>query len=79
VHLDAYADERGLPSYNLQLSKARALTVQKELTRAGLPSIRILQHAHGEELADDGCGDVDVDKYVFDRRVDVQFTLDTET
>jgi outer membrane protein OmpA-like peptidoglycan-associated protein len=77
VHLDAYADERGLPSYNLQLSKARALTVQKELTRAGLPSNRIFQYAHGEELVDDGCGDVDA--YIFDRRVDVQFTLDAET
>jgi len=79
VRLDAYADERGLPSYNLQLSKARAMAVQKELTRAGLPSIRIMQHAHGEEPAADGCGDVDVDEYIFDRRVDVQFTLDTET
>jgi len=79
VRLDAYADERGLPSYNLQLSKARAMTVHKELIRAGLPSLRILQHAHGEELAAEGCGDVDVDQYVFDRRVDVQFTLDTET
>jgi outer membrane protein OmpA-like peptidoglycan-associated protein len=77
VQLDAYADERGLPSYNLQLSKARALTIQKELIRAGLPSIRILQHAHGEEPAADGCGDVD--KYVFDRRVDVQLTLATRT
>ena len=79
VRLDAYADERGLPSYNLQLSKARARTVHKELIRAGLPSPRILQHAHGEDLAAEGCGDVDVDKFVFDRRVDIQFTLDTET
>ena len=79
VRLDAYADERGLSSYNLQLSKARAMAVQKELTRAGLPSTRILQQAHGEEPATDGCGDVDVDEYVFERRVDVQFTLDTET
>ena len=79
VRLDAYADERGLPSYNLQLSKARALAVHKELTRAGLPSTRILQHAHGEELAAEGSGDADMDKFVFDRRVDVQFTLDTET
>lgn len=79
VRLDAYADERGLPSYNLQLSKARALTVQKELIRAGLPSIRVLQHAHGEELAADGCADVDIDKFVFDRRVDILFTLDTES
>ena len=78
VQLDAFADERGLPSYYLQLSKARALTVQKELVRAGLPSIRIQQHAHGEELAADGCDDMDVDGYVFDRRVDVRLTLDTE-
>lgn len=77
VRLDAYADERGLPSYNLQLSKARALTVHKELIRAGLPSLRVLQHAHGEDLATEGCGDADA--YVFDRRVDVQFTLDAET
>ena len=77
VRLDAYADERGLPSYNLQLSKARAMTVHKELIRAGLPSMRILQLAHGEEQASD-CGD-DVDEYVFDRRVDIQLTLDTET
>ena len=30
-------------------------------------------------LAAEGCGDVDVNEYVFDRRVVVQFTLATET
>ena len=30
-------------------------------------------------LAAEGCGDVDVNEYVFDRRVDVQCTLATET
>ena len=76
VQLDAYADERGLPSYNLQLSKARAMSVSKELIRAGLSYTRVLQHAHGEEQASD-CGD-GVDEYVYDRRVDIQLTLNNE-
>ena len=78
VRLDAYADERGLASYNLQLSQARALTVRKELARAGLPLDRIVWHAHGETRAGTGFG-ADPDRYVFDRRVDIRFTLATAT
>jgi len=77
VRLDAYADERGLPSYNLQLSRARARSVQYELNRAGLSSNRILQYAHGEVPVE--CGGGGTENYIFDRRVDIQLTLNTET
>ncbi|MGH8120820.1 MAG: OmpA family protein [Gammaproteobacteria bacterium] len=77
VRLDAYADERGLPSYNLQLSSARARAVHYELRKAGLSSNRILQYAHGEVPVE--CGEGGTENYIFDRRVDIQLTLNTET
>lgn len=76
VQLSAYADERGLPSYNLQLSQARARAVQAELIKAGLPADRIQQHAYGETRA--RAGSSDTEGYVFDRRVDIELTLDVE-
>lgn len=76
VLLEAYADERGLPSYNLQLSHARAKNVQSELIKAGFPANRIIQHAYGESRTHAVHGDVE--GYVFDRRVDIRLTLDSE-
>lgn len=76
VLLEAYADERGLPSYNLQLSQARAKNVQSELINAGLPANRIIQHAYGESRSRTTHGDIE--GYIFDRRVDIRLTLDTE-
>ena len=75
ILLEAHADERGLPSYNLQLSRARAMSVQRELVQAGLGSNRIIQHAFGESRTRTTKGDVE--GYMFDRRVDIHLTLDT--
>ena len=74
VLLEAHADERGLPSYNLQLSRSRAKAVQQELVNAGLSSSRIIQNAYGESRTRAKQGDVE--GYVFDRRVDIHLTLD---
>lgn len=76
ILLEAYADERGLPSYNLQLSHARAKSVQNELINAGLPANRIIQHAYGESRSHANHGDIE--GYIFDRRVDIRLTLNTE-
>ena len=76
VLVEAYADERGLPSYNLQLSRARAKTLQNELVNAGLPANRIIQHAYGEARSRAVNGDIE--GYIFDRRVDIRLTLDSE-
>lgn len=76
VLVEAHADERGLPSYNLQLSRVRAKAVQTELIKAGLSGNRIIQHAYGETRARAGNGGIE--NYIFDRRADVRLTLDTE-
>lgn len=76
VFLEAYADERGLPSYNLQLSHSRARAVQQELVNAGLPANRIFQNAYGESRSRATKGDIE--GYIFDRRVDIHLTLDTK-
>jgi outer membrane protein OmpA-like peptidoglycan-associated protein len=77
VSLDGYADQRGDESHNLQLSRDRAHAVEDELIRAGLPRERIKQQAHGESSV--RAADGDIEGYVFDRRVDIELTVDTET
>lgn len=76
VQLEAYADRRGQPEHNLKLSQARANSVRAELITAGLPANRILYHAYGESRAQSTKGDTE--GYVFDRRVDLFLTLDSE-
>ena len=75
VQLEAHADERGLLSYNMQLSHNRARAVQAELINAGLAAARIQKYAYGETRARTKV--IDQDNYVFDRRVDIKLTLDT--
>ena len=75
VRLEAHADERGLPSYNMQLSQSRARAVQAELTNAGLPSDRIQKYAFGESQSRTKI--IDQDNYIFDRRVDIKLMLET--
>ncbi len=76
LHLDAHADRRGQDYYNKRLSRRRAKSVETELVRAGLNNKRIHTHAYGESqaLAAEG----DQEGYVFDRRVIIHLTLDTE-
>ena len=76
VQLEAHADERGLPSYNMQLSQHRARAVTAELIRAGLPAERIRKHTYGEMMARTKV--IDHEDYLFDRRVDIKLTLDKQ-
>lgn len=76
ITLDAYADQRGDELHNLELSRARAQAVEVELIEAGLPGQRIKQYAHGE--SNTRASDGDVEGYVFDRRVDIELTIDKE-
>ncbi|MFT5133582.1 MAG: outer membrane protein OmpA-like peptidoglycan-associated protein [Gammaproteobacteria bacterium] len=76
VQVDAHADRRGDQKYNLALSKQRAQTISQELLKTGLDSNRVHSHAYGESEALSALGDVE--GYVFDRRVNIQLTLDTE-
>lgn len=74
VQLEAHADERGLPSYNMQLSQSRARAVQAELINAGFPADRIQKYAYGETRS--RTKPIDQENYIFDRRVDIKLTLD---
>lgn len=76
VQLEAHADHRGKPEYNMTLSESRAKTVQTELIKAGLPADRIQKHVYGESRS--RASERDYEGYVFDRRVDIHLTLDTE-
>ena len=76
VQLEAHADHRGQPEYNMKLSRARANSVRAELIRAGLQANRIQYHAYGESRARSTEGDIE--GYIFDRRVDLLLTLDSE-
>lgn len=77
LQLEAHADQRGAPYYNKRLSQLRAQSVRNELIRAGIPANRIHIHAHGETQAKAVTGDREA--YVFDRRVTILLTLDSET
>ena len=74
IQLYAHADHRGEPDYNLTLSKSRALSVRDSLTEAGVSGNRIYSHAHGESNATNK----DTEGLIFDRRVDIQLTINTE-
>lgn len=76
LQIDAHADRRGHSNYNKQLSKQRAQVITQELIRAGLDSTRIHTHAYGESEALSAIGDEE--GYVFDRRVNINLTLNTE-
>jgi outer membrane protein OmpA-like peptidoglycan-associated protein len=60
----------------MDLSKKRIKGVQSEMVNAGLPEQRIQAHAYGEihSKATEG----DSEGYIFDRRVMIHLTLDTE-
>lgn len=74
IQLNAHADHRGEPDYNETLSKDRALSVRDSLIEAGVSGNRIYSHAHGESNATNK----DTEGLIFDRRVDIQLTINTE-
>ena len=76
IQLDAHADRRGDEKHNKKLSEKRAQTIQKLLQQAGLDLSRVHSHAFGESQALSALGDEE--GYVFDRRVSIQLSLDTE-
>jgi sortase system peptidoglycan-associated protein len=76
LQLEGHADRRGSKTHNMKLSQKRINTVRGELMNAGFPEQRIHTHAYGEAqaVAD---GD-DIEGFIFDRKVIIQLTLDTE-
>lgn len=77
IHLAAHADRRGTEQYNNTLSEKRARVIRELLLQTGLDGRRVHAHAYGEREATSAPGDVE--GYIFDRRVDIQLTLDTQT
>ena len=76
LHLDAHADKRGSDYYNRNLSRRRAQAVRQTLIEAGIDGKRIHSHAYGESRAT--ARDGDVEGYIFDRRVNIILTLDSQ-
>jgi len=74
VQLFAHADHRGKPEHNMVLSKSRAYSVRNSLIEAGVPDSRIYSHAHGETNAKNK----DREGLIFDRRVDIHLTIESE-
>lgn len=74
VQLFAHADHRGKPEYNMVLSKSRAQSVRKSLIEAGVSASRIYSHAHGEANAINK----DREGLIFDRRVDIHLSIESE-
>lgn len=76
VHLAAHADRRGTDTYNRKLSEKRAMRIRDYLLQSGLDRDRIHPYAYGEKEAMSAIGDTE--GYVFDRRVDIQLSLETQ-
>lgn len=74
VQLFAHADHRGKPEHNMVLSKTRAQSVRNSLIKAGVPDSRIYSHTHGETNAKNK----DREGLIFDRRVDIHLTIESE-
>lgn len=67
VQLNGFADPRGTPEQNLELSLARADAVREALIRGGVAPEQIRLAAHGEDLTT--AAEDDVEAYAWERRV----------
>lgn len=67
VHLNGFADPRGTPEKNLELSLQRADAVREALIRGGAAPEQIRLTAHGEDLTT--ASQNDVEAYAWERRV----------
>jgi len=67
VQLHGFADPRGNPEQNLELSMRRAIAVRDALMKGGAASEQIRVSAHGEDLAT--APDGDLEAYAWERRV----------
>ncbi len=76
IQIAGYADHRGSKDFNLHLSKKRIDKVRTTFIDAGISNQRFQLQAHGESAATAKPGDKEA--YIFDRRVTINLTLDTE-
>jgi len=76
IQIAGYADHRGSVDFNQLLSKKRADKVRAAFIDAGISNQRFQLQAYGENAATARRGDKEA--YVFDRRVTINLTLDTE-
>ncbi len=76
IQIAGYADHRGSEDFNLRLSKKRIDNVRATFVTAGISTQRLQLQAHGERAATATQGDKEA--YIFDRKVTINLTLDTE-
>jgi len=76
IQIAGYADHRGSEDFNLHLSKKRINNVRTTFINAGISNQRLQLQAHGESAATARQGDKEA--YIFDRKVTIHLTLDTE-
>ncbi|HKE94821.1 MAG TPA: OmpA family protein [Povalibacter sp.] len=69
IKLDGFADPRGTPEQNLELSQRRADAVREALIRGGATPQQIQLSAHGEDLTT--AAKDDMEAYAWERRVSV--------
>lgn len=67
IQLNGFADPRGTPEQNLELSLQRADAVREALIRGGVAPEQIRVTAHGEDLTT--AAENDVEAYAWERRV----------
>jgi outer membrane protein OmpA-like peptidoglycan-associated protein len=73
VHVDGFADPRGVDEYNQALSLRRAQAVAAVLASAGVTPECIVVQGHGDADSTSAAGDLD--GYALDRRVSVRLEL----
>ena len=76
IQIAGYADHRGSEDFNLHLSKKRINKVRSTFINTGISNQRLQLQAHGESAASARHGDKEA--YIFDRKVTIDLTLDTE-
>lgn len=74
--VEGYADKRGTPDFNRKLGNQRARAVEAALLEAGIAPKRILTHSYGESRAQ--ADESDIEGVIFDRRVNITLTTDTQ-
>ncbi|MGK0296635.1 MAG: outer membrane protein OmpA-like peptidoglycan-associated protein [Gammaproteobacteria bacterium] len=74
--IEGYADRRGTTHFNRQLGLMRTRAVETALIQAGIEENRILTHSYGESQAK--AVETDIDGILFDRKVNITLTLDTQ-
>ena len=76
IQIAGYADHRGSLDFNQLLSKKRVDKVRAAFINTGISNQRFQLQAFGESAAAASHGDKEA--YIFDRRVTINLTLDTE-